>query len=108
MFDNVLIQIGTLFVLACLVGVVALVFSSIHEQRRLKKLEKQSVFLVTVHCDGKHPYLTDGLHDKPTQDVEVKVLASNWTDAATKAQWLVATDSQIYAWSYKTIKVKKG
>lgn len=108
MFNDIVVQLSAFISLIALGFAIGSVIVSISKYREKKKKAKESVYLVTVHCDGKHPYLTDGLHDYYTHDVEVKVSASDWSDAAKKAQWMVAIDSQIYAWSYKTIKVVKS
>lgn len=40
-----------------------------------------SLFRITVHLSGRHPYLTETTHDVAPRDVEKIVRARNWNHA---------------------------
>lgn len=42
---------------------------------------KRYPFTVTLHLDGRHPYLKETHLDFASQDVTVRVAAKNWNDA---------------------------
>lgn len=42
---------------------------------------KRYPFTVTLHLDGRHPYLEETHLDFASQDVTVRVAAKNWNDA---------------------------
>ncbi len=47
--------------------------------------KKTSPFKVTVHLDGRHPYLDGHELDYETRDITLTVPASSWADAENKA-----------------------
>lgn len=46
---------------------------------------KLRTFKVTVHLDGRHPYLEGRELDYKTRDIVLTVPAKNWNDAEKKA-----------------------
>lgn len=61
-------------------------------------------YKVTVHIDGRHPYLEEGYLDKPTRDVVMTVPASSWKEAEKLA---LSAAFKLDGWRYHVSKIER-
>ena len=66
---------------------------------------KKSPYTVTIHIDGRHPYLKTNELDYESRDVRAVVMAKNWNDAAYNGlQVAFALDG----WAYSVKSIEQG
>lgn len=63
-------------------------------------------FRVTVHLDGRHPYLESTELDYETRDVVLTVPAKNWNDAEKQA--MLAARNIKNKWSWSVTSIERG
>ncbi|RWO20636.1 hypothetical protein [Mesorhizobium sp.] len=61
---------------------------------------------MTVHINGRHPYLVGNELDYPSRDVVLTVPAKNWNDAAKQA--MAAARSIPNKWSWSVTAIEAG
>lgn len=59
---------------------------------------KRYPYAVTVHLNGRHPYLKSTELDYPSRDVVLTVNARNWNDAAKQALDAASTIQNKWSW----------
>lgn len=64
---------------------------------------KRYPFSVTMHLNGRHPYLKDHSLDYPSRDVIVVVRARSWRHAEREAFASVPRDKPFWSCSVKAI-----
>jgi hypothetical protein len=62
-------------------------------------------FKVTLHLNGRHPYLDSNKYDFETQDVTVNVTAKNWAHAEKVALYLTDLPQ---SWSRRVLSISRG
>ena len=62
-------------------------------------------YRVTVHLDGRHPYLTGNELDYETRDVVLTVPAKSWSDAAKQALEAARTIPRKWSWYVTAISI---
>lgn len=61
-------------------------------------------YKVTVHINGRHPYLTTNELDEETRDVVMTVPASSWKEAE---QLALCAAHKLSGWRYHVSKIEK-
>jgi hypothetical protein len=65
---------------------------------------KKYPYKVTVHIDGRHPYLESNELDTESKDVIMTVPARNWKEAEKLA---LSASTSIRGWRYNVSKIEK-
>lgn len=65
---------------------------------------KRYPYDVTVHLDGRHPYIADRV-DYPSRDEVLRVLACDWNDA--EREGLLAAGSLPDKWSWIVKRIER-
>lgn len=70
-----------------------------------RRREPTQIFEVTVHLNGRHPYLKDNHLDHPSRDVVLIVPAFDWNDAETQA--MSAARELPDKWSWRVTAISR-
>ena len=65
---------------------------------------KRFPYRVTVHLNGRHPYLKGNELDGETRDVVLTVPAKDWNDAERQALSAAAGMPRMWSWHVKSIE----
>jgi hypothetical protein len=65
--------------------------------------KRNGTYIVTLHLNGRHPYLSTHDLDMPTRDIDVTVKARDWNDAQWQA-FRAAPNGEYWSCHVKAIR----